>query len=246
MRPPDLDAGLCRALSPEVLEKTFFFPAAASVRHSPSKAARAAWEAAKEVCIECPAFLLCRENCWGEEFGVVGGTDEHERYLYRRHLTAELARKSADERAQLAAYFHTRHAGGLGDSAGLMARSTGYSKPAVEALIAEHEAVLDAQRPALAVAAAPEARRQAPEFPAADPPRADGWVWYRSRAHAGHYVAHTEDRVFVRMKIKPAGAQTTKWFPAAEVSLRTSITPVIQVWIARPDKEGRADGAEAA
>lgn len=147
MRPPDLDAGLCRTLSPAVLEKTFFFPAATAVRYTPSKAAQAAWDAAKDICIECPVFLACREVCWGQEYGVMGGTDEHERYLERRRLMRHLAAKTPEERAQLAEYFHTRHAGGLGDSSEVMACSTGYSEQAVKALIAEHQALLEQREP---------------------------------------------------------------------------------------------------
>lgn len=143
MRPPDLDAGLCRTLSPATLEKTFFFPAATAVRYTPSRAAQAAWDAAKEICIECPVFLRCRATCWSQEYGVIGGTDEHERYLERRRLMRYLAAKTPEERAQLAEYFHTRHAGGLGDPVAAIARSTGYSEQVIKALMAEHQALLE-------------------------------------------------------------------------------------------------------
>lgn len=234
MRPPDLDAGLCRKFSPAELDKTFNF-SATTIRSAPAAAAREAWDEAKEVCIECPVFLLCREHCWGQEFGVVGGTDEHERHLYRRRLAAELSKKDDKERAKLAAHFHARHAGGLGDSVKTMARSTGYSGLAVRALVDEHQALLEQREPKPRPVRAVEAPTvEVPEFPAAPPPRADGWVWYRGRAHRGHYVAETADGVYVRMKIKPTAAQTTKWFPAQCVDLRTPIAPVIQDWIARP------------
>jgi radical SAM protein with 4Fe4S-binding SPASM domain len=242
MMPVDLSAGLCRKFSPEELDKTFNF-SATTFRTAPKGDAYKAWEEAKEVCIECPVFLICREQCWGQEYGVVGGTDEHERYLYRRQMTAQLARKDADERAQLAAYFHARHAGGLGDTAGSMARSTGYSKSSVEALLAEHQAVLDAEsRRRDAARTAPKGAdwAESPVFPAGSPTKGDGWAWYFGRAHKGHYVAETADGAYVRMKVKSSTSQTVKWLPASHVDLRTAVIPVIQTWVGRPDESAAA------
>lgn len=241
MRPPDLDAGLCRRLAPEVLESTFHFSGSNNVALTPSPQAQRAWDAAKEICIECPVFLRCRETCWGEEYGVVGGTDEHERHLRRRQLTNALARKDADERAQLAAYFHTRHAGGLGDSAGLMARTTGYSKQAVQALMDEHQAMLHGrQAPKGASPSAPPAL-DAPVWPNRRPIKGDGWVWYRRQARHAHYVGETEDGLYLLMKIKPTAAQTTRWFPADQVDLRVAVCREVRAWVGRPE-EGRVDG----
>lgn len=237
MRPPNLDDGLCRTLSPAMLEKTFFYPGPQDVARAPTPHAQRAWDAAKEVCIECPVFLLCRETAVGVDYGVVGGYDEHERHLLRRRLSRELALKSDDERAQLAAYFHARHAGGLGDSPDVMARSTGYSDLSIKLMISEHQAVLDRQRQQRAADAAdgtPTEWEDVPDFPEASPPKADGWVWYYGRAYAGHYMGQTEDGAYVRMKIKPARAQTTKWVPVHLVDLRSTVTPVVMDWINRP------------
>ena len=240
MRPPNLDDGLCRTLSPAVLESTFFYPGPQNVAGTPTPHAQRAWDQAKEVCIECPVFLQCREVCLGQDYGVMGGYDEHERHLIRRRLTRELALKSADERAQLAAFFHARHAGGLGDSPDVIARSTGYSDLSIKLMISEHQAVLDRQRQQRAAdagGATPEEWQDVPEFPEGNPPKADGWVWYYGRAYAGHYMGQTEDGAYVRMKIKPARAQTTKWLPVNHVDLRSTITPVVMDWINRPAEQ---------
>jgi hypothetical protein len=237
MMPPDLTDGNCQKFAPEELEETFWYPGPQDVAKTPGSPALRAWEQAKEVCIECPVFLMCRENSWGQEYGVVGGTDQHERHLHRRRLTRLLALKDDQERAAMAAYFHARHAGGLGDSPDLMARSTGYSSLSIKLMLSEHEALLDAQRKQAAAQAddaAPTEWEDTPSFPEASPPRADGWVWYYGRAYAGHYMGQTEDGAYVRMKIKPARAQTTKWLPVHLVDLRSTITPVVMEWINRP------------
>lgn len=243
MRPPDLSDGLCGKFAPEELEKTFWYPGPQDPEKKPTAYAQAAWEQAKEVCIECPIFLRCRAQCWGHEYGVIGGTDQYERHVYRRRMSRLLAKKTEAERADLAAYFHARHARGVGDSPDVMARSTGYSTLSVKLMIAEHQERLDAERPASAAKPRVVRRNDPPEFPEADPPRADGWVWYVGRAHAGHYVAQSADGVYVRMKIKPNASQSTKWFPASVVDLRTQIQPVIQDWKSRP--AGAGDSANA-
>lgn len=238
MMPPDYGAGKCRTLSPEELEKTFFYPGPTQTKLMPSALTQAHWDEAKEICIECPIYLQCREANWGEDLGVVGGTDQYERHLYRRKLTRHLAHKSEQERAALAAYFHVRCAGGLGDTPELMARRSGYTAALIRALVAEHEALLDAQRQQRAAPVSSEdqaAWSDTPDFPAEHPHRADAWVWYFGGAHIGHYVAETADGAYVRLKIKPARAQTIKWLPASHVDLRIAVIPVIQDWAGRPD-----------
>lgn len=245
MSPPDLDAGLCRQLAPEVLERTFFYPGPPNLARPPGGAAQRAWDKAKEICIECPVYLRCRASAMGAEYGVVGGTDEHERYVHRRRLNRQLAAKSDADRAALAAYLHVRYADGLGDSPVQLARATGYSKTVVAGLIAEHQALLErAEPPEAAEIARWKRAEEAIAWPRADPPKADGWVWYRDRIQRAHYVGETKDGAYVLMKVKPLAAQTTRWFPAQHVDLRSTTPKVIKTWVNRPS-EGRDGGAQA-
>jgi hypothetical protein len=239
MMPPDLSGGLCAKLAPQVLEATFFASGPQKISLAPGGPVQRAWDAAKEICIECPIFLRCRAQAMGVEYGVMGGLDEHERHLIRRRKTRALERAEQGERAALAARMHARHAGGLGETPRVIARNTGYSTEAVNTLIAEHEALLEQRpaRPAPVIAL----RDDTPVFPAASPPRADGWVWYRGRAAAAHYVGETADGEYVLVKIKPHAAQTTKWVPKALVSLRTKTTPVVREWVGRAEYERGLD-----
>lgn len=151
MRLPYGDTPLCRSLTRASLEATFHSPGPSQTRIVPSPGTQAAWDAAKEVCIECPVFLVCRENCWGEQYGVLGGTDQRERHLYRHRLFRALKAASPQERAAVAARLWRMHTGRHHMTPETIARRTGYSVPVVSGLLQEHQATLPK-------AAGPEAR----------------------------------------------------------------------------------------
>jgi hypothetical protein len=235
MMPPDLSGGNCRKFAPEELERTFFYPGPMAVAKPPAKRSLRAWDQAKEVCIECPIFLACREANWGQDYGVWGGTDQHERHLYRRRLTKLLGLKDPEERAALAAHFHARHGSGLGESPDLIARQTGYSVVSIRILIAEHEEALEADRLRREVAKGGEPRWiDRPRWPKGPPTNGDGWVWCYGHVYVGHYVAQTADGAYLYMRIKPGRAQTLKWIRKAHVDMRTTVAPVVQDWVGRP------------
>lgn len=134
MSAPDYDRGLCRSLDPEKLDETFFYRGPHDTSLTPSAAAQRAWGKAKEFCEFCPIRMECRDTHWGEEFGVWGGTDQHERHLYRRKQTAALERMAPEKRAAIAA----KIAAEPGTIQAIVAR-TGYSDRMVRALIRQHE-----------------------------------------------------------------------------------------------------------
>lgn len=170
MTSPYGDARLCASLTDEELEATFFYPGSPEVSRRPTGAAARADEAAREVCIECPVYLRCRAVCWGETYGVWGGTDQYERYVYRRKLARELADMGSAERAALAARMHHR---ALRTHPGEIARQTGYSPQALTILIAEHRDAVEALRDKRRAAA--QAARDAVGVPALHTERrADG------------------------------------------------------------------------
>lgn len=139
----------CAELSPAEFENLFYYPGPALVRTPPTLRVQKIWNQAKdEICLECPVFVQCREQCWGEEYGVVGGTDQYERFLYRRNLQRKLKNMSPAERAQLAARIVNKYGMGYRVPLAEIARRTGYSQPALRALMAEHQAVIDAMKPA--------------------------------------------------------------------------------------------------
>lgn len=138
MIPPDYSGGNCANFSIEEMEGTFFYPGPHDTRRPPVARAQERWNEAKEVCIECPIFLRCREDNWGQTYGVWGGTDQYERHLERRKRSRAAQAMNAEQRSALAAQISARYAGGLGEAAGTIARRTGYSVMTVNALLAEH------------------------------------------------------------------------------------------------------------
>jgi hypothetical protein len=146
VKSPYGDARLCAELSTEELENTFHYPGSQTVGHKPGPVPAKHWDMAKEICIECPVFLACRETSWGEEFGVWGGTDQYERYLYRRRQQRLLARQDEDQRAALAATIHAERGSVEGWRLSVIVRRTGLSANNIKILVAEHQAVLDAEK----------------------------------------------------------------------------------------------------
>ena len=139
------DKAKCRDLTDRELENTFHFPGPHNLGLKPGPTALEHWEAAKEICIECPIFLKCREANWGLDYGVVGGTDQYERYLYRRRNRAALQRKAAKERAETAARLAKRAAVGVSVTA--LAMGTGYSESTIRDLLNEHRAAQEKPAP---------------------------------------------------------------------------------------------------
>lgn len=227
------DARKCEELDPEVLESTFFYPGPADVSNVPGHAARARWEMAKEICIECPFFLRCRKDRLGEEYGVWGGLDEHERHLIRRGMSQR--RHAADEEqvAALAAQLHAMTAGHRGLSVREVARRTGVSLQGVRELVDRHEKTLAEQ--ASTRKPEPAAWKATVAFPSAHPPMGDGWVWRDGLVYQAHYLAQTGDGEFFFMKLRVNRNPMRKWFPVAHVSLRVKVFPVIQEWAGRAD-----------
>jgi transposase len=236
MTAPKYEGGKCGELDPRTLETTFFYPGPADVARRPGEPAKRAWEAAKEICIECPVYLRCRAERLGEEFGVWGGLDEHERHLIRRGMAAR--RRTADEEsvAAEAARLHAMAAGHRGMSVHEVARRTGVSLQRVRELLEQHEKTLAE----VAKTAKPElpAWKCKVVFPATHPPMGDGWVWRDGLVYQAHYLAQTGDGEFFFMKLRVNRNPMRKWFPREHVSLRARIAPTIQEWA------GRADGIQ--
>jgi hypothetical protein len=224
MSPPDPGGMACAKFSSNELEKTFFYPGPQDLSTAPGKFARRAWTEAKEVCIECPLYLACREVCWGEEYGVWGGTDQHERYLYRRRLVKHLARMGAQERAAEAARLFAMPGAAGGRSLEAISRQTGYSVQTIRVLLAEHVARLKAEREA-AGQAAREAVGWAPaaRFPERAP-RGDAWVIQNGTAYPGRYIGQTASGRWLRMSMQVGGRiPAVRWFRAENVDLREQV-----------------------
>lgn len=86
-RPGDYTLAECRKLSNRELERTFWYPGPTDVRGLPGPLALQRWALAKETCRQCPLEYMCAQDFLGEDHGVWGGMDPHERSLERRRRT---------------------------------------------------------------------------------------------------------------------------------------------------------------
>lgn len=214
----------CATLPVEELEETFFYPGPNVVRDKPRPAVQEQWDKAKETCIECPVFVQCRERCWGEEYGVVGGTDQYERYLYRRRRQAWYKRLDDVQKQALKNLVYSRTGR---RSLEAISGETGLPVGQIRSMLKERQNALDEARKA-AAAAARDAVGWTPTvvWPKGHPEMGDGWLWREGEVHQGHYVSQTRDGSWVRMKFRARKTPVIRWFPAAHVDLRTQVVPV--------------------
>lgn len=214
----------CAELTPKELENTFFYPGPQFVRTQPGKTAQRHWDKAKETCIECPVMLACRASGWGEEFGVIGGTDQHERYLHRRNQQRRYRKLPPQEQAALRAHVHAR---ARTKSMETISGETGLSTGQLRAMVKMHrEELEEAARAAAAAARAAVGWTPTIAWPREHPRNGDAWLFREGMVHAGHYMAQTRDGSWIRMKFRARRTPVIRWFPAAHVDLRTQVTPV--------------------
>lgn len=242
------DKPLCSTLKSEELEDTFFYRGPNQVREKPSRLTQEHWDQAKEFCIECPVFLRCREQNWGQEYGVWGGTDQYERYLRRRSIRHSAQQLSEERLERLKAYLYARATGPRGLRPEALARETGFSADYINAIVQEHEELREAQQRALKLER-DEARDAVGwtaniKWPTIHPRMGDGWVWREGRAISGHYVAQSEDGKWLRMKFRTVrGNPVIRWFPQDEVRLLTEVTPVVQAFGVAMKKRAKREAA---
>lgn len=246
MTSPYGDARKCQELSKQELEATFYARGPNVVRARPTARTQRQWDKAKEVCIECPVFLACRETAWGEEYGVLGGTDQYERHLYRRRRQRQVRALPAAQQAALGARFHARTGRETPET---IARRTGLSAGLVKALIREHRARLEEQRvlraAAKAAAAGAIGTLLRPVWPAGAPSEGHGWIFRDGTVFAGHYVAQTASGGWLRMKFRDGHkSPVIRWFPEADVDLRMEVCPNIETWRGRDAP--KSDSGESA
>lgn len=257
MTSPYGDERLCESLSTSDLEDTFWYPGPGHMRAAPSKISLRQWDKAKEVCIECPVFVSCRASHWGEPQGVWGGTDQHERYVYRQKLRKRLHTMDDAERQALAASLRHRSGGPTAPDAEALALQTGYSVAAIRVLVQEHEnrvAVARLARRAAATEAmeavsGPVPAEERPVWPVGAPEGGDGWVWRDKRVLEGYYVAESADGRWLRMKLREQPMRPIiRWFEKDHVDLHREVEPVVEPFGRRmaEREKARAEREQAA
>lgn len=197
---------------------------------------QALYDQAKEICHQCPVLKQCQRDTLGEEYGVYGGYDPHERYLIRRKLTKAIPGWPLQRRLAWAREIHRlREGGALWKD---IQTFTGITKSAGELLVRIWERHLEErpEAPTVVEVPAPEPADKRP-FPDR-PGRRHAWVRHRGGAMSdAWYRGQTADGKYVNVTTFSGRGQVHKWFPAEDVHLYRPQAVVILNYKARPQDD---------
>lgn len=223
--------GLCLGEDPDL-----FFAETGLPGRVPSPTAQKHYGKARLICQRCPVLEQCRRDTVGEEYGVWGGLDEHERWLIRRKLPRAAAKWPREKRL---AWGQTLR--DLREDGGMTLReiglATGFSAPLTEALLKELEehgksGASLVELPALTP------KQHKPDFPQARGER-DAWVRHDTIVADGWYLAQTADGKWFRFNCFSGRGNVRKWFAAEDVLIYRPQAVVIEEYVGRPDKPGK-------
>lgn len=215
----------------------FFVDGGGTPDKPPSTDAQALWDEAKKVCRQCPVMHQCRRDTLGEEYGVWGGYDQHQRYLIRRALPK--AAKKWPRRRRLAwgralAEYRDRDPVVPWIDIRLL---TGIPQVLAMDLVEEYrDHVKAAEAAAAPVLNLPEskARQDEPPFPDV-PGRLDAWVRHNGLVADGYYQGETADGLWFLMNVHSGKSRVRKWVRRKDVKFHDPKPPLIIDYKERPD-----------
>jgi hypothetical protein len=225
--------GICRWEE----DRHLFFSAGGQPSRKPSETTQELWNQAKEICAMCPVLKQCARDTLGEEYGVFGGLDEHQRYLIRRRLYQAIWRWPEERRMAWARELWMLRQHGL--TYGQILSRTGIPAGAAETLVgiwsrhlaeqAESE-VVDLELPE---AAAEDGGK--PPFPGR-PGQRHAWVRSGGLVRDAWYRGETPDGVWISVQTWAGrGRSVNKWIPAEDVCLYNPQPAVVMNYYGRPD-----------
>ncbi|MGW2513687.1 WhiB family transcriptional regulator [Streptomyces scopuliridis] len=220
----------CRTVS----SKRFFPQGPPFPRMPPSDTVQAAWDEAKKICSFCPVLAECRRDTLGEEYGVWGGRDEHERFLVRGKL-GRAAKKWPEER-RLAWGRELRALQQQGVTWTRIRGMTGIASVLGTELIKEYlaakKAAGDARRGAVVDLPLPELA----DFPAT-PGRRHAWVRHNHLVSDAHYRGQTADGQWIYVQLRAGRGESQTWVRAADVHFYNPQPVQILEYIGRGTRE---------
>ncbi|MGW2169181.1 WhiB family transcriptional regulator [Streptomyces sp. NPDC001705] len=223
------------AICREEDEHLFWAAAGGLPDRKPAEKAQAKFDQAKEICRLCPVLKQCQRDTLGEEYGVYGGWDPHERYLIRKKLVKSIPNWPRQRQLAWAEEIHRlREEGQLWKD---IQTFTGITKSAGELLckIWEDHLAERPDRPEVVEIPAPEPAAKKP-FPDR-PGRRHAWVRHTYGAISdAWYRGQTADARWIYVTTFSGRGQVHKWFPAEDVQLYHPQAVVILRYKARPDE----------
>lgn len=216
------------------------FFAGGMINRRPSDRVQLLWDQAKEICQGCPVMAACRRDTLGEEYGVWGGLDQHQRYAVRRALVKVAKGWTPQTRLKWGRALLTLRDQGM--SLREILTLSGVLPSLAAVLIEEAEEARDKAEQAAAAGIVdlplpePETRTQRP-FPDR-PGRRHAWVRRGAVISDAFYRAQTPDGAFFFMKTRTSrGGETHTWVPAEHVRFYHPQPVVILEYRERPDRD---------
>lgn len=200
----------CRTVPPE----RFFAASGTILKKAPTAGQREKWNQAKKVCSFCPVLAQCRRDTLGEEYGVWGGRDEHERYLIRRSIGRGAWRRWPMRR-QLEWGEHLAKLREQGFSHNHIRLTTGLSAVVCDGLVETWRAWKVTQPEKLTRAEVvdlpiPDEPREIQDWPDR-PGHRHAWARNSGRIADAWYAGETEDGEWVRVQVFSGRGNVIKW-----------------------------------
>lgn len=229
----------CRTMDVE----RFFPHSPGQPERSPTAATQAAWDDAKKYCRRCPVLAECRRDTLGEEYGVFGGRDEHERYRLRKDLYLKARKWPQELRLEWGKELGRLHRGGVTWTR--IRVMTGMPDQLGRKLIAEYDehVAAEAARKAAVVLELPPMEAPRPqefrEFPD-ESGQKHAWVKHVHLVADAYYCGETADGKWLQMMTWSGHGMVKKWFRPQDVRFYNEQPRFTVDYPGRPDREEAA------
>lgn len=225
-------------------DRGLFFADGGTPSRQPAEGVQELWDQAKEICAMCPVIAECRRDTLGEEYGVYGGLDQHERYRIRKVMSRAVDRWPESRRLAWAEEIYTlRKSGGMHWRA--IQTRTGMPPSAAEKLFDLWKQHLSSQKAKAKVEdlRLPDTQTKRP-FPE-KAGRRHAWVRNNGLLCDAWYRGETADGAWINLTTFSGRGSVNKWFRKEDVHLYRPQVVVVLNYAARPeaaaddlDKEG--------
>jgi len=219
-----VEKALCSTKNPEL----FFTDHGFETLSNPSAKVQRVWDAAKEICAQCPVMRECARDNLGEIDGVWGGLDPAQRIQLRSqhaHNIKKLQGPLKQEYMDLVWELRVERRLPYADVArivGVGVNTVMYLHDLEKARREDLER--EAEKAQAAISGPAEdnvvSLPAPPEFPAKPPSEGDAWVRYGRRVVWGYYLGQTDDDQWFYLKIKLLAQEySVCWIKAEDIKL---------------------------
>ncbi|MFG3718206.1 WhiB family transcriptional regulator [Streptomyces massasporeus] len=225
-------------------DRGLFFADGGTPSRQPAEGVQELWDQAKEICAMCPVIKECQRDTLGEEYGVYGGLDQHERYRIRKVMSRAVDRWPDSRRMAWAQEIYTLRQSGMAWRA--IQTRTGLPPSAAEKLFDLWEQRPKTKKPKAEVVELqmPDALLTKQPFPE-QPGRRHAWVRNNGLIADAWYRGETPDGEWINVTTFSGRGSVNKWFRKEDVHLYRPQVVVVLHYAARPEDADDRDKEEA-